>query len=334
MRNYILLSAILFFSSPVMSQEIDWTGYGAAGYRNINRQRINEYNQEMYFSAKVQAEIKINKDIESQVDIRGNSQDQQMELREVSVKFRYIKSMNIKFGNLKKPFTAEQIENSENLAQIERSNLSNALGQVGYGGRSIGLMAYYNSSGKKDDLPYSYYLFLYKNNNLQQGVNARYQHHFDDDYSTAISYFILHTGGDYPMITNAVSPGFYLDKKHIRGELEFVIAQNPVEGIRRKVIGENSNVIFWGARALAAVAFNTDAEVIKKIEPLFMFSYYQPEFKYTREHTFQFLAGVNLYFHKDVRTRLNADFILSRNRYNDKYSLYGSTITLELQVRY
>lgn len=334
MKNYILLSAFLFSSSIVICQEIEWTGYGAAGYRNINRQRIIEYNQEMYFSAKLQAEIKINKDIESQIDLRGNSQDQQLELREVSVKFKYIKNMNVKFGNLKKPFTAEQIENSENLAQIERSYLSNELGQTGYGGRSVGVMAYYKSSGKKDDLPYSYYMFLYKNNNLQQGFNARYQYHFDDDYSAALSYFILHTGGDYPMITNAVSPGFYLNKKNISGELELVFAQNPVEGIRRKVIGENSNVPFWGARVLGAIAFNTDAEVIKKIEPLLMFSYFQPEFKYVKEHTLQFLAGINFYLHKDVRARLNTDFILSRNRYNDKYSLYGSTVTLELQVRY
>jgi hypothetical protein len=332
--NAKILLIFLILSSVIYAQKITWSGFGATGYRNINRQRIIEYNQELYFAAKLQADIRVNKNIEAQVDVRGNSQDQQMELREVSVKFEYLKYMKISAGNLKKPFTAEQIENSESLIQVDRSYISRRLGQLGYGGRSVGIRAYYRSSGKKDDLPYSYYLFLFKNNNLQQGFNARYQYHFDDDFSAGISYFMLHSGGDFPLVTNAVSPGIYYYKKNITAELEFVIAQDPVEGARRKAIKEENNAAFWGARILGALGFDTDAEVIKKIEPLLMIAYFQPELKYMKEHTLQMVAGSNFYFHKNVRARLNADFLFTRNRFYDKYSLHGSMITLELQVRF
>jgi hypothetical protein len=324
----------VFIPSFVFCQEISWSGFGAAGYRNINRQRIIEYNQEMYFSAKIQADIRINKDIEAQIDVRGNSQDQQLELREVSVKFEYMKHMKISVGHLKKPFTAEQIRNSESLIQIERSYVSSRLGQAGYGGRSVGIRAYYNSSGKKNDLPYSYNLFLFKNNNLQQGFTARYQHHFDDDLSAGASYFILHSGGDFPIVTNAVSAGLYYYKKDFTGELELVAGQDPVEGIRRKAIKEERDVILGGARGLVALGFDTGADVIKKIEPLLLLSYFQPEMRYTKQHTFQVVAGSNFYFHKNVRARLNADFLFTRNRFFDEYSLYGSMVTLELQVRF
>jgi hypothetical protein len=327
---FFLLSCYLTLNA----QEVKWSGYGSAGYRNINKLRIIEYNQEMYFEAKLQAEIKINKNIESQIDVRGNSQDQQMELREVSIKFEYMKHADVRFGNLKKPFTAEQIFSEEDLAQIERSNLSRELSRAGYGGRSLGAMVSYESSGKKDDLPYSYYIFLYKNNSLQQGLTGRYQYHFDDDYSTALSYFVLHTGGDFPIITNAVSPGFYIHKKKYDIEAEVVLAQNPVEGIRRKVIKEESNVVLWGTRILTSISFDTGAEVIQQIEPLLMFSYFQPEIDFIKTHTMQMLAGSNFYFHKDVRARINFDFLLSRTRFSDLYSLHDSRVTLELQAKF
>jgi hypothetical protein len=337
MNKIKLFPLIIYFlasSSALFPQEVSLSGFGAVGYRNINKQRVIEYNQEMYFAAKLQTEMKINKNIEAQVDVRGNSEDQQMELREVSVKFEYMKYMKLSVGHLKKPFTAEQIESSEDLHQIDRSYLSRRLGQIGYGGRSVGIRAYYNSSGKKDDLPYSYYLFLFKNNSLQQGLNARYQYHFNDDFSAGLSYFILHTGGDFPLVTHAASPGIYYYKKNFTAELEMVLGQDPVEGTRRKTIRLDGNVPFWGGRILGALGFDTGDEVIKKIEPLLMFSYYQPELKYSKDHNFQMLAGCNFYFHKDVRARLNADFLFSRNRFFDQYSLHGSMVTLELQVRF
>jgi hypothetical protein len=327
---FFLLSCYLTLNA----QEVKWSGYGSAGYRNINKQRIIEYNQEMYFEAKVQADIKINKKIEGQVDLRGNSQDQQMELREVSIKFEYVKNMNIRFGHLKKPFTAEQIESSENLPQIERSYLNREIANMGYGGRSVGAMISHTSSGKKDDLPFSYHVFLFKNNSLQQGLTGRYEHHFDDDYSAAVSYFLLHTGGDFPLVTNAAAPGFYIRKKKYDFEAEIIVAQNPVEGIRRIAINEEKSIVLWGSRILGSYKFDTGAEVINQIEPLLMFSYFQPEVDIMKVHTIQMLAGSNFYFDDDVRARLNADFLLTKNRFFSKYSLHDSRVTVELQVRF
>src|SRR5690606_2757301 len=159
MRKIFFL--IIFVSTTVFAQEIKFTGYGSFGYKFIDRLRIIEYNQETYFEGKFQAEIEINKQIEAQLDFRANSDDQQAKLREVSAKFSYLDFLTFEGGHVKRPFGSEYLVSSDDLISVERSYLTEISEELGYSGRSTGIMAYHKA--KKDEA-HSYYLFLYKNN--------------------------------------------------------------------------------------------------------------------------------------------------------------------------
>ncbi|MGE5861729.1 MAG: porin [Ignavibacteria bacterium] len=318
----------------IMPQQISFSGYGAAGYRFINQIKIIEYNQETYFKAKFQADIEINEKIDAQIDFRGNSEDQRVELREFSARFSYLDKMQFKFGNIKKPFGSEQIENSENLYTIERSYLAESVAALGYGGRSIGLTAYYKYSKKEPGFPHSYYLNAFKDNAEQTGFTGRYIFHFDD-FAAAGNYCMLKTSGNFPILSHAFSAALTYDIKDFVTETELFYVQDPIEGIRRIAAGiPDTKVYSLGARLLAAVGFDTDGEVIEEIEPLIHLTYFQPDTKISDAHTFQVLFGTNFYFDKNVRLRLNFDGLLTKNQYSDDYSTHDSRFTIEMQVRF
>lgn len=333
------ISFCFFFISAVLSnfiypQEISFSGFGSAGYRFINKIKIIEYNQETYYRAKLQADIEINKKIDAQIDLRGNSEDQRVELREFSAGFSYLKKLKFKFGNIKKPFGSEQIENIENLYTVERSFLAESVEKLGYGGRSIGLTAYYKYSKKDSAFPHSYYFNVFKNNSEQTGFTARYIYHFNK-FAVAGNYFLLRTSGNFPLTAHAFSGGLSYDIKDFFAEGELFFVQDPVEGIRRKAAGiPDIKVFSFGARVLAAVGFDTDGEVIEEIEPLIHLTFFQPDTKITDAHTLQVLFGTNFYFDNDVRLRMNFDGLLTKNEFSDDYSTHDSRVTIEIQVKF
>ena len=53
-----------------------------------------------------------------------------------------------------------------------------------------------------------------------------------------------------------------------------------------------------GATISGSLAFDTDARVIKTIEPLFLFSFFIPKSQKIDNHVIQALLGVNFYFTK------------------------------------
>src|SRR5690606_1053263 len=140
-------------------------------------------------------------------------------------------------------------------------------------------------------------------------------HHFDD-INIGGNYFLLNTGGDYPITTNGLAASFLYKKKDFLIESELMFLQDPVEGIRRGLQERDKNVIAWGGRVQTVIEFDTGDKIIEEIEPLFLFSYYQPDTKIAEQHTIQTLVGVNFYFDNDVRLRLNADALFTRNEFN------------------
>jgi len=327
------LLTVLLFSCVSFAQDMEFHGYGAAGYRFMDRIRIVESNQETYYEGKFQAEFKVNKHIEAQLDFRANSDDQQAYLREFSAKFSYIPWLKFEMGNIKRPFGSEYMESEENLSAVRRSYLTEEAGELGYTGRSVGIMAYYKTKDVAN-FPHSYFLYVFKNNNVQNGVVARYIHHFSH-LSTGVNYFLLNTGGDYPISTSAFAANVLYKKKDIEFETELMLMQDPIEAIRRKLqFLKDTNVWAWGARVSSAVGFDTGGSIIEEIEPLVLLSFYQPDAKTGGQHTIQTLLGANFYFDKDVRLRLNGDILLTKNEYSDDYSTHDSRFTLELQVRF
>jgi len=118
---YIILAVIFTTASNYPQTDYSFSGYGAAGFRVHDRNQLRKYNQEVYYEGKLQFNYSVNKDIEAQLDLRGNSDDNRIILREFSVKFEYIKQLKFKIGNIKKPFGSEELLEREEMTTIDRS---------------------------------------------------------------------------------------------------------------------------------------------------------------------------------------------------------------------
>jgi hypothetical protein len=313
--------------------QVEFTGFGAVGFRLIDRERFIEINNEVYYEGKLQANIEVNKHIDAQLDFRGNSSDQRVELREFSAGFSYIKRVTIDVGNIKDPFGAERLESEEDLATIDRSVLSESVSLIGYGRRNVGVTVHRKFDKDDSAFPHEYRLHGFKNNANQTGLVGRYTHHLGD-YEASLNYTLLNTGGDYPIVSHAFAAYLLYDVKDLEIDGEIMLVQDPIEGIRRQLMGRNSIVYALGGRISAARGFDTDGSVVEEIEPLVMVSYFRPDSQVSDTHTLQVLLGTNVYFEKEVRARVNIDLHLTRNEFSTKYSSIGSRLILELQVRF
>lgn len=331
--KFLLIFIIIAFLSESKAQEVKFSGYGSVGYRFYNRNILNGYNQESYYEGKIQADIKYNKKIEGQIDLRGNSIDNSFKLREVTVKFDYWDYLKIKLGHIKKPFGTEQMVNEEELYTVERSNVHENLSEMGYGGRAVSLMAYYKFNEKRENFPYSYYISLFHNNNLYKGVVGKFVYH-TTWLNFSVNYQYQQKGGDNSLSTQGFGGGIELDKSGFYSAAELFYVQDPLEGSLRKLRGENEKVYSLGAKFLTAYSIIFDGEIVKALEPVLLVSYFVPDNAISENHIIQSLIGLNIYFHKKVKFRINGDLRLTKNQFNDDYSTKESRAIVELQMSF
>jgi len=325
---------ILFFllGTFIFAQEnIEFSGYGATGYTIYNRNRLRKYNQEVYYEGKLQADVKINKDIEAQVDLRGSSEDGKVTFREFSAKFEYWKHMKIKVGNIKKPFGLEQLVNKEELISIDRSYIQRTISDLGYGGRSVSLMAYYNFKKKEPEFPFSYFLSIMKDNSQNTGVAGRFSYH-NNDFIYSANYMYLNKGGEIVYNSHALSADAGIETDDYQLNLELLYVQDPVEGIRRKQMGVDDKVFSSGAKINSSLTFIVDGDIIKKIEPSLLLGFFTPNTDEMKYHTLEAMGGVNFYFDKDARLRVFGDGLFTKYIYNNEYTTIGSRFIFEVQV--
>jgi hypothetical protein len=324
---------MILTSVSILPQEISFSGWGSTGFIFYDREILNEYTQEVYYRGKLQADIKINKKLEAQIDLRGNSVDNTITFREFSAKFEYMDYLRFKIGNIKKPFGYELLENSEDLYTVRRSITSQRIALLGYGGRSVSIMAYHNYSKKRPEFPYTYALSISKDNSQNIGVGTRFGYH-TGDFALSANYLYQSRGGEEPISGNGVGADITFDIKDFFSSFEIVFVQDIDEGLRRRLQGKDDKVFAFGTKIEAAYEFDLDGEVIKSIEPLILVNYFQPDSKLTESHIIQSFVGVNVYFHKKVRARLDADIRLSKDEYNSDYSTDDSRLYIELQVKF
>jgi hypothetical protein len=329
----IFIVSLLLTSNSVLSQKIEFSGWGATGIILYDREILNDYTQEVYYRGKLQADIKINKKLEAQFDMRGNSADNTITFREFTAKFEYMDYLRFKIGNTKKPFGYELLENQDDLYTVRRSIASRQSAMLGYGGRAVSLMAYYNYKKKRPDFPYSYALSVFKDNSLNFGVGTRFRYH-TGDFAFSANYLYQSRGGEEPISGSGISSDITFDIKDFFSSFEIMYLQDIDEGVRRRLQDNDDKVFAFGVKLEGAYEFDLDAEVIKSIEPLILINYFQPDSELTEEHIIQSIVGVNVYFHKKVRARLDADIRLSKDQYNRDYSTDDSRLYIELQVRF
>ena len=89
-----------------------------------------------------------------------------------------------------------------------------------------------------------------------------------------------------------------------------------------------------GIKILGAARIKVNWKIIKEIEPIFLGGYFTPNTEFTKEHQIQAVPGINFYFEKDVRFRLNGILLLKRNRFLNEYTSKESSFIAEVQVRF
>ena len=335
MKKSVQFLLIIFILIPVFKlfPQVEFTGYGSTGIRLLERPIAIGVSQEVYFNGKLQAEIKVNKDIEAQLDFRGSSDDENVTLREFSAKFEYWERMKIEIGNLKQPFGIEQMVSNEDLELVEESFIHDQVSDFGYAERSVSVIVYSKYKDEYKSFPFSYYFSLFKNNSLTSGVYARLSYH-NSDFIYSVNYAFHSIGGDYPIKANAFCGDVTFNPKNIRVSVEVFYVKNTEAVLERIVLNGEENIFAAGAKLLAAKIFNIDGKIIKGLEPVFLFGYFVPDYNEKDFHTLQLVPGLNIYFHDDVRLRLNYNGLLTRNRFNTEYSSLNSLGILELQVRF
>lgn len=329
--QYILL--LLLLSPYNLLGQVKFSGYGATGFKNIDRPRQVGFNQGVYFEGKLQADIKINKNLEAQLDFRGNSVDERVTLREFSAKFEYWDQMKIKVGNLRQPFGTEQLISRDEFLLIDRSFIHNKLSDYGYAQRAVSIMVYSKYSDKYKDFPFSYYASLFRNNTLTWGGHTRLSFH-NNDFIYSINYTLQYVGGDFPFTAQGFAGDVTYEIKSSAISLEFFYVKNIERVLQLITLNDEQNIYAGGSKILVSHEFRFDSKVVKSLEPTVLFGYFAPDVSEKDLHTLQFVPGMNLYFHKDFRLRFNYSLLLTKNRFVSKYSTMNSVSTLELQIRF
>ena len=335
MKQFILFS--FFFTLCVgtaSAQEVTFSGFGATGASFIDRNPVAEFNQEFYFEGKLQADIKLSKKIEGQLDFRGHSESKTAILREVSVAFKHMDKAKIKVGNIKKPYSLEGLMDREEYIPVNDSYMHKRISELGYDGRNIGVLVYYNFKKNEPDFPFSYAAGVFRNQSYVNSAYLRGTAHFASDFFASLGYATLSRGRDDAITTHGFSTDVGYRAESFESSIEAVLLQDPEEGIRRRLLLRSDRVYTSGLKSMTAVRFNIDADFVKIVEPWLMLGYFAPDIDASASHVLELMTGANVFVDDDVRLRLSFDAVLTRDARSETYSTEGSMVTAEVFFRY
>ncbi|MFA7288309.1 MAG: hypothetical protein WC055_05455 [Melioribacteraceae bacterium] len=343
MKNTVFFVLIfLFFLTNINAQDndkkkekdkIEFSGYGTGGYTFYNKNILNGYNQEAFYEGKVQLDIEFNKRIEGQLDFRGNSLDNAVKLKEFSIKLKISDKFRLQFGNIKKPFGYEYLISDEDLISINRSYLQEAVAELGYGGRSLSLMAFYKYNDKEPEFPFSYNFSVFKDNSLFAGAVARIKYHIGN-YGIGATYEYENKGGENKISANGFGLHGFYESHDLNAMTEIFYVQDPFESIRQRLMDKDETIYGFGAKIFTSFFFDYDYDFMKGLEPFLLSTFYISNTTISGNNVIQFVTGINYYLHKDVRLRLNGDLRLTKNQFNKEHTTNDSRVILELQMRY
>jgi len=335
--RHLLLARIYLITvilTNASAQDVSFTGFGAVGFRSINRNPVALFNQEPYYEGKLQVDLDLSKQIDAQLDFRGKSQDKQLVLREFSVKFKYLRLARIKVGNIKKPFSLEGLTDRDEYIPVNDSHIHRRVSELGYDGRNIGVLVYYNYSKKRPQYPFSYALGAFRNSSYVTSIYGRAAAQLRSNYTVAFGYGHLSRGGDDAIETHGASIDVGYCSDHWESNIEAIYVQDPEEGIRRRLQGSSDRVYSSGIKSFSAIRIDIGSLVVKSIEPYMLFGVFSPDLSNTTWHTLQVMLGVNVFLDDNVRLRLSADGLYSKDRHAVEYSSHGSMFIAEIFVRY
>ncbi len=330
----------LLLSLETTAADVKVSGYGATGFNVSQKEYFNHETQLTYYEGKIQCEIDYNDDIEAQIDFRGDSYDNVVELREFSLKLNLNDYINLKVGNLKKPFGYEYLINREDLLTVERSYHQQKISEMGYGGRNTSIMLYHKFDKKQKDFPFAYNASIFRSNGVYAGAVIRALYYPDDDLGIGGSYMLLSRYAPDAIRTHGLGFEVEYEKKNFLLAYELAYVQNPEEILRRKryeeETGEDIDVRFFsgGTKLYAAYNFNFSYKFLRKIQPIIMAGTYFPEFSEEDTYAIQYLIGCNFYIHHNILVRVNADIMMMTNKDTDGYNTDPSQLILQVMARF
>lgn len=333
LRLFAIINGVLFCFLTSSAQDVSFSGYGATGMRSYDQHPDSKYTQEFYYEGKLQADISFSKDIEGQLDFRGASDDREVVLREFSVKFKYWTYAKIKFGNVKKPFSLEGLADRDEYIPVFDSYIHRRNSELGYAGRNVGLLVYYNYKKKRPEFPFSYAVGMFKNQSYVTSMYARGSWHAGN-ITTSLGYAQLTRSHDNAITTNGLSFDVAYANKTWESGIELFYVQDPDESIRRSLLDLDDKVYSTGAKNLSAFRLPIGGKVVHMIEPFILVAYYVPDSEVTDYHTFEFMPGVNVFLDDDVRLRFTVDALYTKDRYSEEYNTLGSLFALEVFVKF
>ncbi len=335
MKSFVALVLILPLCAGIaQAQKVSFSGFGATGAAVFDRNPVAGFNQEFYYEGKLQADIELSKKIEGQLDFRGHSENKTAVLREATVTFKHMDKARIKVGNIKKPFSLEGLSDRDEYIPVNDSYMHSVVSDLGYDGRNVGVLVYYNYKEKNPEFPFSYAAGVFRNQSYVTSAYLRGTAHSSGGYSASLGGAVLQRGRDNAITTVGLSTDAgYRDSLFETG-LEAVLLQDPEEGIRRRLLAREDRVYTAGLKSMTAVRIDLGGDFLKVLEPYLMLAWFVPDLDVTGSHRFEIMTGANVFVDDDVRLRLCLDALLTRDSRSDKYSSEGSSVTVETFFRY
>jgi hypothetical protein len=288
----------------------------------------NERFRENFYRGKIQLNVDVDKNLEAQLDIRGESDTHEMELREAFLTVDLGKIKGLDIGQSKKQFGIEYQKSKEKLLTVERTLIYRYLEPFGFVGR---------------DLNFRYYRKA--RSDVRRGGIAIGLGYSEDHNVTVVGHSTrLNTLGSFALGASAlvqldkISGGSQTvwalggellrdtEKHHV--EIEAMIGQDPFESEFEKSFGDGKNVYFAGGKFLYGHYFSKS-----RLEPVLVSSLLVPDLEAFDINTIEFLVGLNYYAVPSLRIGLNGDLLLATSTKNqDERTYAGSNVILQMQL--
>jgi hypothetical protein len=288
----------------------------------------NERFRENFYRGKVQFNVKIDKNLEAQIDIRGESDTHEMELREAFFTADLGKAKGLDFGQSKKQFGIEFQKSKEKLLTVERTLIYRHLEPFGFVGRDVNFRFYRKARS-----------------DVRRGGLSLALGYSEDHNVTAVGHSTrLNTLGSFALGASglvqldkiaggsqtvwALGGEILRDTQKHHVEIEAMIGQDPFASEFEKSFGDGKNVYFCGGKFLYGHYFTKS-----RLEPVLVSSLLVRDLEAFDVNTIEFLVGLNYYAASALRIGLNGDLLLATSTTNQEERTYaGSNVILQVQL--
>lgn len=295
----------------------------------------NETYSESFYQAKVQFETEIEDDLETQIDIRGESDTHEMELREAFLTADLGKAIDLEFGHSKKRFGYEFQKSKEKLKTVDRTLLYQYLEPLGLVGRELNLR--YHRKARPEV--------------RRIGLSGSIGYNEAHDFSVIGHVTRLNTLGDFALggsgtiKIDKIQEGtqtvwssaleLVRDTEAHHVELEGLLGIDPLASEVEKKVGDGRNVHFLGGKFLYAHRMKTASRLIRAVEPVLVASFLARDLDEIGRNTISTLAGLNFYIAKNARISMNVDLQLtSTPTDHSERSTAGSNGVVQMELQW